>query len=413
AQARQQFVNRLSVMGDDGARALAKLIADPKAPEAVRQQAVTDLLRSRSAATLQLAVGLLGKGSRTTRRAVALAIGKRFRVDLLMGLPERPEGPGAEADLWRAIGIAAGAQGPAEQATTAAALAERLTQVKDYERRYRLLQALGALPAGDSGIRTWWQGATANDARTVALRRVTVRAARRNPKAQWLRQQALGDPDPGVRMLAAETTGKDELATSDLALIKLLGSDPWPDVRIGAAAGLAQACATSARTDALVGAAKSDSDVGVQQRAMKGLIDCAPGAATPTLFAVAGDGKQDPAARVFAITQLGVFGKSTEVPGVLKVLDQSRRKAFDSEAEQQVAAAAITALGRLGDSRAVNALLSSSQDEAYPQIQAAAAAALARFCTPVVTKRLQAMTTSAQRTVSLAAKRSLASCRRR
>ncbi len=411
---RRLAASKLAGYGDHGALALLSVLVDDSTDDDTRELALDFLLKTQTQRRGGLLAEVAGKGSRTFRRSLAVALAKQEDVSLA-GLAQATtimKSAGAEADLWRAAALRARTASTKDQVELVRAMGERLTKVDDYERRYRLLQGMAPLPAASAELTRWWNTARLDASpRAIALRRVVAGAAAKNPHPAALAALALADSDPSVRTLGAAAIQADDVAPLSTTLVAVLNSDPWPMVRGNAALAIGQACLPAVAQQALVRAASSDVDPEVQRAAIRALLACAPAAARTTLLRLARDAKQPIGVRSFAVLQLAGLKDQAPIAELIELLDISRRSAFDSDDSQKLAAATATALGRLGDARGRKPLMQATQDEAYPGIQAAAAAALGSLCDKAVKIRLKALSTSPQRTVSLAAQRSLTTCR--
>jgi len=413
ARDRDSALDALTAYGADGATALATLLTSKDTADALKV-AVLERYQRMDEASSETYLALLGRGSRELRQRAATALARSMKADAsaLVDLASSRTDAGAEADLWRAIGDVARGLPADEQSRVATALSERLLRVDDYERRYRIVGALAPLPAGTESLSRWWDAAKDDRSpHTTALRRIAVSAAHDNHSALPLRLRALRDTDPGVRARAVASLTASDIPGAAAVLFEHLRTDPWPMVRANTAALLSQDCASQPARSALLSSARTDGDVEVQQAGILALLRCAPDTA-PEILAIAGDPKQAFAVRSYAVLQVGSSGRQTHAPALVALLDQNRRRAFDSEAAQALAADTATALGRLADPRARDPLLRATEDEAYPSIQAAAAAALGSICDAHVARRLRTLAASPQRTVSLAARASLRRCAR-
>jgi hypothetical protein len=429
------FAGALATLGEPGLDQLAIVVADSRASEAARVAAANVLGDGRRDAL----VAALGAGApRSLRKMIATKLASAGAA-WLIAQAEQAEADGAaerEADLWRAVGLAALAT-PADGATAIDALAARAGEVTDYERRYRIVAALAAIgePAAIDSL-DQLLGALGDGTEAAALRQVAAAGlAESGVHAAKLLATLADDSDPGVRLAALKAlAGRNDLGADawsgsnqeavDRVLITALAGDRWPEVRTTAATALALACPRAGATRALEDAADGDTDDDVRVAALSALVTCdAPGIAT-RLLALAKSGKTSLALRQRAVDLLGVHGDPANAPALAELLSKWRSAAFSEQSALVLAQAAAPALGHLGAAAhaagenetatiALDALLDAATDPAFPEIQAAGAAglgALGAACNADAVTTLKELARSAQPAVTIAAKRALATC---
>jgi HEAT repeat protein len=201
------------------------------------------------------------------------------------------------------------------------------------------------------------------------------------PPGDPLREIALGDPDPGVRLAAMEHP--DQPAGGELsvpALGQVLVADPWPAVRVRAAVVLAERGHDGHARDLLTGAVASDGDDEVRRTALTGLVSVGDPRAPALLFSALEDRRGGVPWRRFAAGQLGATRDPRHAARLAQDLPILIKQAEDDEDLVWVAAACATALGRLADPAATRALLAAAADPALWPVQTAALEALGEGC---------------------------------
>jgi hypothetical protein len=430
----------LGALGDPGQEQLARVVGAKDVDEPARAAAAARLGEGRRDAL----VAALGPGPRALRKAIATRLADAG-VAWLVAQASQAAADGAaerEADLWRAVGIAAAHAQPADRAAAIEALARRGAEVTDYERRYRIAASLAPLPdaaavdASRALARSLGDGGEAAGVRQVLAAGLARSSA---DGAGVLLGELAADGDPGVRLAALRAlAGRDDggggawVASSagaqrdaiDRVLINALDSDRWPEVRQTAAAALALACPRPGPTKALEEASESDEDLDVRGDALGALVTCkAPGIAE-RLFAVARDAKAPTALRERAVDLVGALEDPANVPLLIEALKKWRSAAFSEQAGLVLAQRAAATLGRLGGTAARGgdaktataareALLDAASDPAFFEIQAAAAAGLGELgpaCDRESKKLLEDLKASEQQAVQTAARHALMRC---
>lgn len=431
---RKATAEMLASLGPDGEHALARVVADPKlaypsmkSDEASRLAAAEVLARTQPLRLLEVA----GQGSRGFRAAIVeLAAGAGLPALLAWQRGEHhapdaePPSADARADVWRAIARAAhgaSAEPRAEAARAMLADLEATSAMKPgeaYELRYRLVAGLGAT-GGDAELRglVAWLGRAGDHAHARALRRVAANALGVNASTEA--RQALAalaaDRDAGTRLAAVRALaeeGDDDAGDREIATI--LAGDAWPELRRAAASALGVRCQRRGPRDALDAALERDADLAVRVDALTALVACKADGIAARLLRLADDGKREPDLRDRAIALYGQLGPPGATAALLERLDRWRGQAFSDESALRLAVRATTALGVLGDGKAASALLSAARDGAFPELQAAAATALGALgpaCPRDAIPLLRSLAQSEQRSVSIAARGAMKSCR--
>jgi len=430
----------LGAVGEPGQEQLARIVAAPEAAEAARAAAAAHLGEGRRDAL----VAALGPGPRALRKAIAIRLADAGVAWLLAQVSQAAtDGATArEADLWRAVGLAAARGAADERGKAIDALARRAAEITDYERRYRIAGALAALPepAATDAARALAKG-LGNDGEAAAVRQVLAAglARSRSPGAAPLLAELATDRDPGVRLAAlralagrddlgggawggrGETAGRDAV---DRVLIGALDGDRWPEVRQTAAAALALACPRRGPTAALEDAAETDDDVTVRGDALAALVACHAPKIAARLLGIAKDAKAPTALRERAVDLIGALEDPANAAALIEALRKWRGAAFSEQAGLELAQRAAATVGRLGgvaqakgDKKTVAAaraaLLDAAADPAFFEIQAAAATglgALGAGCDREARRMLEELTRSDQQAVQTAARHALTRC---
>ncbi len=421
-------------IGAAGLDELARIAGAAKASDGARLAALVRLPIDHRAAML----GAL-RGARVVRRAAALRLAEAPAAWLTEQITAAiADGEAArEADLWRALGLAAVRGDDALRASATEAIAARAGAVDDYERRYRLIEALAALD--DAGavraLRGLVAALPAGGGEPAALRQVAAAglARLRADGAAALLADLAADDDPGVRLAAlGALAGRDDLAGDgpwaagaspdavDRVLASAVAADTWPEVRRAAAAALGAACPRHGPVRALEAAADRDADPLVRADALTALVQCGAPQIGERLFAVARAKDAPPALRTHAISLLAMLGDPRLIDGLITAFERWRNEAFSDEAALAAARQAANTLGVLGAladaataARAADALLAAARDGAFPELQAAAVAGLGELgarCPATARALIAELAGSEQIAVKRAAERARAMC---
>ncbi|HEY4242436.1 MAG TPA: HEAT repeat domain-containing protein [Kofleriaceae bacterium] len=421
------------ILDDATAELAAKRLATVGALEALRDVAAASSAKApqRVIAAAQLSpaapgaipllVSLAGIGPREVRAVVGHALAEApapVLVHAAQGAGEDHAGDRAAGDLWLAAARSAhraAATATQSLAETRAALVAALGTATDYERRYRLVQGI-AITGDDASIA---QLSTLIDTiaaksplEGLALRQVAINSIAATPStdartaATTLVLAGLRDADPGVRIAAlralASATGDAAGAWHheprpddiDRALQNPLASDAWPEVRTRAAVALGGRCQRPGPAAALRDALGKDPDVRVRGEALEALVTCrAPGVAD--VLAYLWDSKKAALdTRTRAVTAAIALEDPSLGAPLVAHFTHWRREAMESPEALTLAQAAAAAIARLHAPGAADALTSALDDTAYPEIVAAAAAALGSLgpaCPAAARPKLEAL----------------------
>lgn len=429
----------LAGLGDPGAEQLARIASDTNLAEGARIAAASRIGESRR----DLLVAALGPGPRALRKVIAGKLAGAG-VEWLIEAATQAAADGTierEADLWRAVGLAALEAPEAERGAAVTALAARAAEISDYERRYRIAGALAALPDGAAvgATRTMLDG-LGEGGEPAAIRQVAAAALSGSaaPGAAALLGELAEDGDPGVRLAAVRgLAGRDDLDGDgawvaegggrdavDRVVQNALAGDRWPEVRRAAAAALSLACARPGPSAALEDAIARDEDVGVRGDALGALVACGAAGIDDRVLAVARDGRAPTALRERAVELLAGFDDPALAIALVAELKRWRSAAFSEQSGLDLAQRAAVTLGAMGaaahargDARTTtavrDALLDAAGDPAFAEIQAAGAAGLGELgpaCDKESKTFLKEMARSDQAAVKIAAKRALTTC---
>ncbi|HKE15369.1 MAG TPA: HEAT repeat domain-containing protein, partial [Kofleriaceae bacterium] len=437
----ERFSRALVAIGRPAVEPLGEVATGRAVPTEGRARAAQVLGGIADPSALRALAAAAGSGPREVRRAVARAMGGRpaGELDALLELARgaAEESEAREADLWRGLGLMLRAQpaGP-PRARAVAALSRRMGDARGYELRYRLIEAAGGLdePELVAALAAQLEAATpgptattgpaatrapAENAATAAIERARGTALRRVAAAAMARGRAPAgtaalvraarDPDPGVREAAAEALGERGQAAGDAALAAEL-ADSWPRVRRASAVALASACARPQPAAGLRRAALRDVDVEVRRAALSSLATCGAAGAVRFFLAVAGDRAAPVEVRTLALRLIGGSGDRSAARPLAVLVGGELERAFGDERAIAPAAAGVYALGELGDPSAVPVLMRAAEAVSFPEIQAAAAGALARSCPPAALPILRDLAASGQHQVASPARAALRKC---
>ncbi|MBI4509129.1 MAG: HEAT repeat domain-containing protein [Deltaproteobacteria bacterium] len=415
------LVSGLKRLGDGAIPALAELLGDEKAPTWAQEQAASMLGELRHDAALRALLSRLGTGPVSLRKAIARAITGHGPPALPMVLAtwtESAQGPLARrADLMRLLGLLSPHASPEESEDTARVVAAEMAHAKEYELRYRVVQAAAALirlPAMQSLVMQVVTDRSSDPALRKAVLEELLRSPGNTPAAHpeigRIFQAAAADADPGVRVAATEGLADRAIASADDVLLERLSKDRWPVVRWTAALALANRCASRPAADGLYVAVQHDPEPRVKRVALDALVACREPRVGGRLVAIVGQAQLSVPLRTHAAELLGVLENPNQVPDMIGLLAAVRLQAKERPAVSRVAAALARSLGKAGDRRAEPALLEMLQDKASPQARAAAATALGALCTPYSLQALSEASSADDPHVARAARLSLAHC---
>lgn len=161
---------------------------------------------------------------------------------------------------------------------------------------------------------------------------------------------AFGDPDPWVRYYSARSAGHHRIAGTAMALATLASADPVPPVRIAAIESLA-ALGSESVAETLRSLA-DDPDPTIARAGLAALAELPGETAMQVLLRALQS--EDPERRMTALAGLSHRGQSG-APEAIAALARS-----DGEGEVRVRA--VEALGRIGEGRALDALIDLAAD---------------------------------------------------
>jgi hypothetical protein len=438
-----ETVGALSRVGHD--EGLAEIVAAPAAAEKARRRAAILL----SLAASPRLTALAGVGGAEIRQAVIEGLAALPSAALLAAA-DQAGSPAATGDLWRAA-VRGVIRAPSHASVEvvlarqlAAELAARWPTAVEYERRYRLATARAELAARtgepDAVPALLAQLTSIAEPERSALRQAVaeVVARRARPELVPSLEALLRDPDAGVRLAvirgladlsagAGPSAGPSPspgpgtgaawpapaIAALDAAVLGTLAADRWPELRRAAAAALGHRCQRAEPAAALGRSVDGDADVDVRQDALVALVTCRAPGIGERLARTWESGKAPLPLRGRAVSLSVMLGDASLAARLIRSLSRWRSEAFSDETSLQLAVLAAGALGRLGGPHAAAALLDALGDGAYPELVAASASALGALgpaCPPAARARLQALTRSDERQISLAAKRAVGRC---
>ena len=406
------------VLHDIAAKGGIPLEARVAAVRALRVPAERDVL-----------ISLAGVGPREVRQATIESL-TALDVSTLAAAAQAATKPSASGDLWRAVTRRARAHTD-ERPAALTAMTAAITQNNDYERRYRLVDGIAAL--GDvtalKSLVALLKGLPADDAEAIAYKQIAARAVAVNPRpdAFDLITALVGDRDAGVRLAGlsalAGASGGSEGAWHgavgadgiDRILTTSLYTDTWPEVRRFAAQMLGDRCVRPGPAFALKDSLARDHDLNVRGDALTALVQCKAGGSAELLAKLWDDTKAplDLRRRAVDLTvPLGDMGLGSKL---VAKFTQWRGAALESEQALALAQNAAYAIGQLNAPGAAAALSSALDDQAFPEIVAAAATGLGLLgasCPAAAVPKLKALTESDEQQIAAAARRAVAQCGR-
>ena len=347
-------------------------------------------------------VAVLGEGPRALRRTVIHAlVGMDSLAPEIFSVIEATSGGAKEIDAWGTLVLRA--REHSVPADIAALVRVRLATATDVELRYRLAQMAGALASEAARSLLGADG-------DPVLRRVLVDELPRGTGE--LAALALGDDDPGVRIAAARKLESAKLGPSAVnKLAALLRDDRWPVVRRHVAHALRQSCGAAAE-DALYAAAASDPSPDTRRVAIAGLVECEATAIDDWLLALVANESASAELRVYAAEQLGVLGRPGLAAAVVPLYADVRSRAVSSRAHVRIGVALARSLGHLGGTEAQTQLVRTLEEGPSSSLRAAAAEALGTLCTPAARRALSGARPGGDPLVARSVRLALGACRR-
>jgi hypothetical protein len=388
--------------------------------DAVRAAAITALSAS-EADDRQRLERLLGIGTFTTRRAVMRKLSELPTEDLI-DMARAKLDARAASDLWESAILSARTE--AQHAGLLQAMLVELPAAADYERRYRLISGIASLgsPTELAAVRDLIEREQ-DDAFRSAYKHAIAEAFAREPRAGEVAAlvSLFQDADPGVRRaaisaaLALIPTAPEEVSAQfDMIATQVLAKDRWPELRVSITTLLALRCHAGGVQDTLTASASTDPDPKVRVASLDSLAICRPQDLVRFLLRLADSSKTPLEVRVHAVSLLGSADNVSEAgSALLKRFERWHNAAIESEASLQLAVAAAYALGHLAPARARDVLMRALEDEAFPEVVAASADALALIgkpCPPLLAPRLAKLMTGDNQEVANAAARTRRVC---
>jgi hypothetical protein len=416
ADRREAVAARLASLGPAAHVELATHLARPGDKDG--QRAIVGALAAAAPAALLAATGV---GDRAIRRAVAQALA-RLPLAELIAAAQTGATPEAQADRWRALGIAAAAAPVDQRGPARAALAVALASAgKSYELRYRTLAALAPIAddAAVAALAAYLDGLP-DTAAGRALARIGARGLADNPslaaRATLARLAAAGDPGlrlEAIRGLSAPQDGEPGTGPVPDALVAALAGDRWPMIRQQAATALGARCAAPRTQDALIAAVGADAVTAVRVEAVAAVASCGRDGLDALLLGWIDDGRQVWQVRDRALAALAERpGASVDV-ALLTRFKRWRGAAFSDDRALRLAIRAATALGQRAVADAGPELVTAARDQAFPELAAAALRALGAVCPADAPSVLRAALGADDPGMAQAARAAAATCPRR
>jgi HEAT repeat protein len=262
------------------------------------------------------------------------------------------------------------------QTPKAAELLAELEQTNEFERRVKLVRALGK--TNDLAAAEPLEKIARGD-RDEITRFEAVRALGALPGeiGEAVLRDALRDASPRVRDAAAVALAARKAPLTVPALIETLKHDKWMFVRRDSAEALGAHCGADA-LGALHGAIESkEEDDDVRRAALAALVRCKDPQAVRVLTTVLAADSEDRHLREEACTLLGAAGDRAAVTTIGETIRKARSQGGDWTA---LGVACTRALGNFVEGE--KTLLELLADGAQPPLQIAAAEALGKSCTP-------------------------------
>lgn len=374
-----------------------------------------------------LLISLAGVGPREVRSATIESL-VTIDTATLADAAQAATKDSAAGDLWRAVTRRARAHAD-ERPAALTAMSTAITQSNDYERRYRLVDGIASL--GDlnalKSLTALLKQLPANE-ESIAFKLVAARAVAVNPRpdAFDLIVALTTDRDAGVRLAAlsalAGTSGGSEGAWHgavgadgiDRVLTTSLYTDTWPEVRRFAAQMLGDRCVRPGPAAALKDSLDRDHDLNVRGDALTALVQCKAGGVGELLAKLWDDTKAPLELRRRAVDLTVSFGDPALGAKLVAKFTQWRGAALESEQALQLAQNSAFAIGQLNAPGAAAALMAALDDQAFPEIVAAAATGLGLLratCPATAVPKLKALTGSDEQQIAAAARRAVAQCR--
>lgn len=367
---------RLARCGAVGGEALAQALSKvDKTDKRLMPLLVSQLTLTAPARAVTAFMPLMDEKTVGRRRLLRTALAQAARTEaagkaVRAALADPATAPAALIDLLRALGDLA----PRYQPEAGQALARLSAATPAFRARYLLLGPTSQLSRVSPEADAVFRKALANDpdphVRTAALG--LVREPKRFQSELLL---ALTDRDVRVREASVRALAAPEGAFASRALAERLAKDEWPLVRASAADALAHYPA-GAELDKELTSALSDDAALVRARSVRALGERRVSAAASRVRDRLADADEWPEVRAEAARALGALCDSDSTDELVAFAQKLADPMASPEA-QQIATAAVLALGRLAPPKLAQQLAPLSGKKATPQARRAAALALA------------------------------------
>ena len=326
----------------------------------------------------------IGTGDVTRRSAMVEGLARLTTaedLEAMVSAAVKASAPRQKADLILAAGRL-GRRIPRRRSAAAKHLAGLWGQAREFEVRYRLLGAIGALdPAGHLPLLvTASRPALVKD---PVLRWIAVQQVRRikGGEATAALLLAAGDSCPRTRTTVARALGDRPTSPEITAgLNRLARKDPWSMVAGAASTSLGSHCGgqTVATLREVVRGGSRGLDV--DMRALHSLGRCNPNGLGQFLLAMAGDKRWRTEMREHALALFTPGLARAHAAELIKVFKQVRQETVVSLSAQKVAVAATDAVAMLQNKAAADALDDALVLNMNPVVRVAAALALGKVC---------------------------------
>lgn len=330
-----------------------------------------------------------GKGELARRKAMVQGLALlRWSSDVpvLVAAAVQSKAPLRQADLILAAGrLARRFPHASEKSRKAAAhLAVLWKTASDFEIRYRLLGAIGALAAADhlplliaASRPTTMKDDVLRWTALQQLRRVKV------PEATDALILAGGDSCPRVRATAAGALGeRSSRAAVVRVLNRLARKDPWSVVAGAAATSLGSHCGEETVDTLREVTRLGPRGLDVDLHALNSLSRCKPNGLATFLLAMAGEKRWRADMREQAMSLITPAMARAHIAALIELFKKVRKRTMVSLAAQKVTVAGTEVLARLGGGNraAVKALDDALALNMNPVVRVAAALALSKVC---------------------------------
>jgi HEAT repeat protein len=367
---------RLSRCGAAGGEALALALGKvDKKDKRLMPLLVTQLTLTAPALAVTAFMPLMDEKMVGRRRLLRTALGQAARSEaagtaVRAALTDPATPPAALIDLLRALGDSA----PRYQPEAGLALARLAAAAPDFRARYLLLGPTSVLSGVSSEAEGGFRRALASDP-DPHVRAAALSLVREPQKFQKELLTALLDRDVRVREASVHALAVPQAAFASSALAERLEKDEWPLVRAAAADALSRYPAGSPLDKPLTQALNDDSPL-VRARSVRALGERRVSNAASRIRDRLIDAEEWPEVRAEAARALGALcdNQSTDE---LVAFAQKLADPMASPEAQQIATAAVMALGRLAPPNLAQQLAPLNGKKATPQARRAAALALA------------------------------------